>query len=250
MQTPTVGFMLIATGNYHQFVEPFIKSAEKYFLPDIKKRYFVFTDQPLTYTLFMLQDVLIEHLPFPLPTLLRFHRFLQKQSILSECDYLAYCDIDTLWVNKVEPEEVLSPLSATLHCGYIGGGTDFDQNPKSLAYLPPNANGQFKYYGGGFILATPQEYFQMARWCAERINEDLKNNVIAKWHDESHLNKYLNTIRKPVKELTSSFHFAEYLQKNDAFKEKYPPKLLLLDKNHDEIRKIEYKTSHYENNNR
>lgn len=250
MQTPDVGFMLIATGKYIQFVKPFISSAEKYFLPGYEKTYHIFTDQveKPSYFDYPGANVILyccEHLPFPLPTLLRFHRFLGQAEMLSHHTHICYADIDTLWVGEVKPEDVLSPLSATLHCGFIGDGlhgrrTDFDQNPKSLAYLPTTGAEGYSYYGGGFILATPEEYFKMAKWCAERINEDFKNNVIAQWHDESHLNKYLNTIKKPVKELTPSFHFAEYLQKNEEFKQKYPPKLLLLDKKHDDIRKIEY----------
>ena len=163
-----------------------------------------------------------------------------QSEMLSIHTHVAYADIDTLWVNEVKPEDVISDLSATLHCGYIGGGTDFETNPRSLAYIPENNHQGAKYYGGGFILGTPAEYFKMAKYCANNINDDFKTNVIAKWHDESHLNKYLNMIRRPARELLPSFHFAEYLLQNDDFKQKYPPKLLLLDKKHDEIRKIEY----------
>ena len=246
MDKINVGVLLIATGNYHKFVEPFVLSAEKYFLPSIQKNYHVFGDQHCLDRVDCEWDKLpiiphyVEHLPFPLPTLLRFHRFLGASLEFSQYSHLCYSDVDNIWVDEVRPEEVLSDLSATLHCGYIGGGTDFDMNPKSLAYMGGENHAGACYYGGGFILGTPKEYFTMARWCATRINEDFKNNVIAKWHDESFINKYLNTVRKPVRELTPSFHFAEYLHKNEEFKQKYPPKLLLLDKKHDEIRRIEY----------
>ena len=246
MQTPSIGFMLIATGKYLQFVKPFILSAEKYFMPGCEKTYHLFTNKLEQVSYFDYTNAtniiftFCEHLPFPLSTLLRFHRFLGEEKMLRQHTHICYADIDTLWVSEVKPEDVLSPLSATLHCGFIGGGTDFETDPRSLAFLQAEHNPGAKYYGGGFILATPDEYFTMARWCAERINIDLSKNIIAKFHDESHLNKYLNTIRKPERELTPSFHFAEYLQQNEDFKQKYPPKLLLLDKKHEEIRKIEY----------
>ena len=39
-----IGFLIIATGKYDIFVEPLIRSIEKFFLPKNKKIYNIFTD--------------------------------------------------------------------------------------------------------------------------------------------------------------------------------------------------------------
>ena len=58
------------------------------------------------------------------------------------------------------------------------------------------------------------------------------------WHDESVINRYLATNR-PTRVLSPSYHFPESNQsiyQSWGGKDKFPCKILLLDKDHKEIR--------------
>ena len=39
-----VGLLIMATGKYVQFVGPLVESAERYFVPNCERTYFIFTD--------------------------------------------------------------------------------------------------------------------------------------------------------------------------------------------------------------
>lgn len=47
--SPRIGILYIATGRYYVFWEDFYKSAEKYFLPNLEKQYFIFSDYENTF---------------------------------------------------------------------------------------------------------------------------------------------------------------------------------------------------------
>jgi hypothetical protein len=56
-----------------------------------------------------------------------------------------------------------------------------------------------------FFGAYKDVFFKLSDDLRNNINLDLKNNVISKWHDESHFNKYI--LNKPKKILNSSCLF-------------------------------------------
>ena len=67
-----------------------------------------------------------------------------------------------------------------------------------------------------------------------RIDQDDKNGIVAVWHDESHLNRYLSETfaLDQLKTLTPSYCYPESW--NLPFKKK----ILALDKNHAEVRSV------------
>ena len=65
----------------------------------------------------------------------------------------------------------------------------YERNPKSTAYIP---YGEGKYYVMGALNGGISNiYLKMCEELSRNIQIDLKNNIIALWHDESHLNKYI-----------------------------------------------------------
>ena len=70
----------------------------------------------------------------------------------------------------------------------------------------------------------------MASVLAERILEDKKKGIIAVWHDESHMNRYLID-NEPAIILNPSYCYPE------SWEIPFDKKLLALDKNHNEMRK-------------
>ena len=73
----------------------------------------------------------------------------------------------------------------------------------------------------------------MAEVIAERVNKDFEKGVIALWHDESHMNRYLID-NPPTLSLTPSYCFAEEQIRNPDYP--HTPKIIALKKNHDELR--------------
>ena len=65
------------------------------------------------------------------------------------------------------------------------------------------------------------------------MTKDLENDVIALWHDESHMNRYLID-NPPSLSLTTTYCFAEAQMTNASYP--YAAKIIALKKDHDELR--------------
>ena len=115
-------------------------------------------------------------------------------------------------------DEVLSDLVATMHpyqSFYPKEQRTYDRNPKSLAYVPAGQEGEL-YYAGGFNGGSTKRFMEMAEVLADRVTKDLENDVIALWHDESQMNRYLID-NPPTKSLTPSYCFAEEQMYNSEY---------------------------------
>ena len=227
-----IGLISIATNNYTDFIDPLYKSADMFFCPTHEVSYFLFTNKQ-DYVPSCRRTVvknIIQHEPWPHMTLKRFHIFEQYKQILSEMDYLFYCDADMLFVNSVD-EEILNDRVVTIHPGFFNKQPKlftYDDNPNSTAYIPKGAGR--RYYAGGFNGGKSNLFLQMCSQLKNNIQKDLEKNIIAKWHDESHLNHYYNMTTKPTLELTPSYCYPE------SWNIPFDKKLLALDKNHKEYR--------------
>lgn len=218
--------LLIATGEkYHQYIEPYLESARKFLFPhDV----ILWTDSEKQYD--VAHQFYKAAAGYPNETLLRYHTFLQVQSLLINYDFLIYSDADMLWVAPVEESEVVSDgITACLHPGYIGKVGTPERRPQSRAYIPQNANN--KYFCGGFIGGTCEKFLWMARHIMIHVDEDAKNDITAIWHDESHSNAFLYYNCPPSKILTPSFCWPEGCGGNYCgWPESYPAKLVALTK--------------------
>lgn len=157
----------------------------------------------------------IEHLTFPLPTLFRHKTLLKKERELSNFDYVFHCDADARFVGKVGDEILGEGITATQHpsagstspyltCWQIGRenpeefwnltenfkSTTFEANPDSLAYIAPEE--RKKYFCGAIQGGLSKKYIEAMKVISKNIDDDLGQNIIARYHDESHWNKYLS----------------------------------------------------------
>lgn len=220
-----VGLLIMATGKYTCFVEPLIKSAEKYFLPNHNITYFVFTDGQIIEANNIIK-VYQKRLGWPFDTMMRFSVYYNAKELLEQMDYLFACDADMLFVNTVG-DEILGERVATRHPGFITDRhDDYETDPISTAYIK-SGEGEY-YFAGGFYGGTSSEFLKMAKTCTDNIAKDLSINYIAKWHDESHLNRYFID-NKPTNILCPSYCYPE------SWNLPFPKKLLALDKNHAEF---------------
>ncbi len=126
---------------------------------------------------------------------MRFQIFLNIKEQLQEFDYIFFLNANMLPVAPVGDEILPTEeqgLMVMIHSFFYQKDRSeftYETNPASTAYIPPD---QGKYYfrgsfNGGISHVFLQAYSQML----DNTLTDLNNNIIAIWHDESHLNKYV-----------------------------------------------------------
>lgn len=228
-----VGILYICTGRYSVFWESFYKSAEKYLLPDgdIEKHYFVFTnaenivfEQNCNVT-----KIYQEELPWPYITLYRFKIFERVFNILNEMDYLYFFNANMIFVDTIRDDilpTIMQPLVFTIHPGYFDKDSDtfsYEKNPNSLAYIPSNKG--LNYFMGGLNGGLANRYLEMVKELKDRIEKDENRNIIAIWHDESHLNCYAIEHRDEIKKLSPAYGYPE------GWSLPFEKKVLIQDKN-------------------
>ena len=195
-----IGVLYICTGNYNVFWPEFYQSFEKNFINEYELHYFVFTDIEKIYG----EDNKRVHrkylntLPWPLITLFRFRTFLSIEDELKDMDYLLFSNANMICGEKISAEEFLprerkgEKLFVTIHPGYQNSAirhVPYDRNKKCKAYIPYNKG--YAYVIGAMNGGTSEAFLEMSHILNDAIEEDLKKNIIARWHDESHLNKYI-----------------------------------------------------------
>ena len=225
--------LTIATNKYLQFVEKLYDDIAEKFVPGAEIDCLLFTDHEIEETSDNVRVHYIDHEPWPMPTLKRYNYFVKEKDYILEHDYCFYLDAD-MRIDAPVGEEVLSDLVATQH-GYQSmhpkEQMSYDRNPECLAYVAPGD--EITYYAGGFNGGKTTKFMEMAEVIADRVNKDLKNGVIALWHDESHLNRYLID-NPPDISLTPSYCFDERVIGHSTYP--YQPKIVALSKNHYELR--------------
>jgi len=225
-ETLQIGLLIVATGRYIEFVEPLVKSAEKHFLTNHEVTYFVFTDRQIP-NLPNIVKIPQERLGWPYDTMMRYEMYYNAKDLLENMDYLFACDADMLFVDTVG-EEILGEQVATQHPGFVGKRGTYETRPESTAYISRN-EGKY-YFAGGFNGGSSQEFLKRSKIMTENIYKDLEKDIVAVWHDESHLNRYF-VDNPPTVILTPSYCYPE------RWKLPYHKRLLALDKNHAQMRK-------------
>lgn len=193
MKKSKIGILMVCTGEkYWQYIRPLVGSARKHLLKGHDVEFMVWTDSEDDYGCTRFEA---ENVGFPYATLLRYHFFLQQGDYLKKFDHLFYCDVDMLFVDSVGDEILGDGLTATEHPGYAFPKAPlpeiffmpFEPNPESSAYVPyPKL-----YFAGGFQGGKADDFIQAMRVMKANIDRDLNGNYIARWHDESHWNRYL-----------------------------------------------------------
>jgi histo-blood group ABO system transferase len=238
----TINLLIVATNKYTQFLPKLIESVDKYFFRNSIVVVTIFSDKTdilsgmETRHIEGFQFVSIPHKPWPYATLNRFHFFKENYKYLGNYDYYFYIDADTI-IKDYITEDILSASMAVQHCGFIKKRGSYETNPNSAAYVAPHEGTH--YFGGGFWGFGGPEFWHCVNRCVDMIDRDTKNGIVPVHNDESVLNRYFIDF-PPSQILSPSYHYPEsHIEKYKKSWEPhdYPCKILLLDKNHEEIRK-------------
>jgi len=197
-----IGILITATGEtYRRLALELFKSFDL-FLPNHEKKVICFSDVPLHASI-PVYHVPTEHLPTPLNALLRYTYF--KRVRIDPFDVLYSIDADCKVVAPIG-DEILpdrkGQMVATQHFWQCEKSELFETNSKSTAFVPDNST---HYFQGCFYDGFSEDFFHMADACSMNVRQDLDNRIIAKWWDESHLNRYF--VDHPPKELSMAYCF-------------------------------------------
>lgn len=225
-----VAVLFLATGRYIAFWEEFYAACQQYFLTDHDVHYFLFTDHPEAKTGDDVTVVCKPFYPWPMETLRRFETFLTVQEELRQYDYLYFMNGTLLPVAPIGQEIFPTSrqgLMVTLHPGYYNfprSAFPYEKNGMSRARVLPSEG---KYYvAGGFNGGRAKDFLCMCRELDDSVRQDLDNGVIAVWHDESHLNKYI--INKHPLVLSPEYLFPETLGFNQMNLIAFKPKVKMI----------------------
>jgi hypothetical protein len=189
---------------------------EKNFIGDVEKHYFVFTDSldiDFEKENSNIHRIYQKDLGWPDNTLMRFHIFLEHEKELMGMDFLFFFNANLLVCHSITGDEFLPKgsdnLVATLHPGFYNKKRSkftYENNKKSAAYIS-RQEGKY-YFAGGLNGGKTSAFLGAIKTMKDQVDIDKKNGVIAKWHDESHWNRYLIE-RDDVKILQPSYLYPE-----------------------------------------
>ena len=214
----------VATGAYLEFWKQQASSADRHLFPGQALELVVFTDQPaaahsngLTLTRARVIPVEVPPLRWPEATLLRYELIAGYTDSLSS-EVSMHLDADMLVVRDVgyelNAEGWHSGIALVRHPGYYRGEGSWiasalrspgslasdargflrgesgigqwERREESMAYVPPAL--RTTYVCGATWFGRTPEFASMCRELASRTTVDRERGLIARWHDESHLN--------------------------------------------------------------
>ncbi|GAB1288948.1 Alpha-1,3-galactosyltransferase 2 [Apodemus speciosus] len=220
-QNLTIGLTVFAVGRYlEKYLEHFLVSAEQHFMVGQNVVYYVFTDRPEAVPYVALgqarllrvkpvqperrwQDVSMARMP-------TIHEALGGQ-LGQEADYVFCLDVDQYFTGNFGPE-VLGDLVAQLHAWHYRWPRwllPYERNKRSVAALSLG-EGDF-YYHAAVFGGSVAGLLKLTAHCAISQQLDRERGIEARWHDESHLNKFF-WLNKPSKLLSPEFCWAEEIE--------------------------------------
>lgn len=216
--------LVIATNKYSEYAVDLIKSIDERLFTDSTGQVLIFTDQPTRFADLNLERIActpieIPSLGWPDATLLRYEIFEQHWGQVAG-DFVMYIDADTtvaknIPISIVKSELDHSRIALVRHPGYYN--KTFIENLKSRSFLGTwetrRSSSAFvpffrrkTYVAGGVWMGYKSEVFELIKTLASHVQIDKQNGIMAKWHDESHLNWWNSTHQ--VAHLEPSWAFA------------------------------------------
>jgi hypothetical protein len=222
----TIGVMSVATNLYLGYWKTMVQSAELVSKTEDEITFFVFTDNPsevknFARSLKNLRVKAFEIAPYGWPeaTLLRYQIF-ESQMDQMNTDVLMHLDADMLilrnpW-SRIKLKLSTEKVCLVLHPGFWrptgvqrmalymvhpllifkdlrikirqGGLGAWENDPKSEAFVQKKFRRE--YFCGATWFGKHEAIKGLMIKLAQQVNDDLEKNIIASWHDESHINKW------------------------------------------------------------
>ncbi len=199
------------------------KSADKIFAQQSNIVFHVFTDQVELCNLstkdfrnIQIKIHQIDNLVWPAATIDRYKIFFESRDVLIE-DFLVHMDADMIihkdFLLELENFQLNQDVTFVAHPGYwrqpltsrsfhslarqlrdlflktrVGALGAWENRPNSTAFVTRSA--REKYVCGGVWMGKRSAFIDLCKTLYANVEIDASRNIIAKWHDESHLNKW------------------------------------------------------------
>lgn len=220
-----IGIVYITTGIYSELWKEFYPTCECYFCPDTQKGYEVFTDSV------RLQEMELKNVTWHPVKDRGFIRNVSAKAeficsisaaLKEKYDYVFYLNgnykfLEPIYSDEILPEaehHYLTALSFDTYKNKALSDLPYDRNPACRAYIE-RGQGK-KYYQGGFYGGRTAEVIELSEWCMQAIRKDLENKIIARWHDESYLNRYLRDYTPRT--LNDAYGYTSFFQSPCSYK--------------------------------
>jgi histo-blood group ABO system transferase len=125
---------------------------------------------------------------WPDATIYRYAVILEQAARMADASHVFLIDADMRFVAPVG-QEILAPLVATTHPGYVGLRGTYEQRPESTAFVGDGEG--TTYICGAFVGGERDPFLALAEAVQANVAGDAARGITALWHDESHLNRYL-----------------------------------------------------------
>ncbi|HEY1778188.1 MAG TPA: hypothetical protein VGG41_18670 [Solirubrobacteraceae bacterium] len=165
---------VVSGSSYEEYAERMFESARRMFHPADDVEFLTLPGAP----------------GWPEATLYRHHVLAHHLPQLRH-DYVFMVDADMLVESPIGPE-ILAPLVATRHPGFVTTARSelpYERRPESAAQVREDEGGV--YYAGGFLGGERGRLLELSQRIAASVDRDESRGVLARWHDESHLNRSL-----------------------------------------------------------
>ena len=187
-----IAIIFLGTNHYIKYFPNYYLKIKKLFLPNIHKDFFVFTNQ-INHPLLTKKDIIVVKIKHEKYPMIKSFKYMEKANkMLKKYDYIIWMDADLQVNTLITQQEFFShnkPLFGVRHPNFIKSKGNFEYNQNSLASVKKDDDLSV-YIQACFWGGKSNYLLKLIRVLKKRIELDLKNNVIAKMQDESHLNKY------------------------------------------------------------
>lgn len=197
-----VALLYICTGEYYCFWNEFYRSSEKYFLPEVEKKYFVFTDSPKVIGSNNTEIIHQDNLGWPFNTLYRYRMFSRIEDELRDFSYIIFLNANCKFIDYISLTDffgINKSLVACIHPGFFNKDKSeftYEKRKRSKAFIE---NG-YHYFPGGLMGGDANIFLNICKTLSFDIEKDLDNGILAIWHDESYWNAYLNNNYQEIKD--------------------------------------------------
>ena len=207
------------TGEYINFLPEWYERLEEYFLPDVEKTYFVFTDGELEGTPENITLMNIPHYGFPETFHKTFEELLKIKDIVSDYDWLVSVDADLYVQEEIKYDDFFddSKKYFGVHhpCHHVGFGPHnklpgaYDTNPLSNACIDDSIMDMSVYHQGCLWGGKVPHVFDMMNQIDKWTKEDVSKNIQARFYEESYMNKWFLTHREETRTLPPGYSYPE-----------------------------------------
>lgn len=223
----------IGTQRYFYFFEKYYQTINEMFLPKTQKDFLILTDYNYSPRNKNEKVIQIKHINWPYVTLFRFKNILKSEQLIKDYDLFIFIDAD-MYAHRVITEHEFFTTNKNFfgvqHPLYTNNNGTFETDYRSLSCVLDYEDKSI-YWQGCFWGGRVPYIIDMIKELDRRVDIDLSKKIMAKWHDESHLNKFFIENKKQVHTYDSGYCYPEIFLKSNCMSS-IDKKLIHIEKPH------------------